>query len=146
MMTFVEKENSNTLNTSISSNPTNRVNLVNTNNERYNNIIVDKLPDTKAILNLSSPNDFSLQSTFCSSKNISIRDSPNINNNISNLYDLDSMDNKNYLQNYSNCNLNLQFYPQNNINCDMMNTDRDIQVDDGNYGSFMWNFEDYFTI
>lgn len=99
------------------------------------------------IKNELSPNN-SNQSTFTFSKSNSLIESSNakIQNNV-NIYDIDSCENKNYFTPpYSN-DIEPDFYPQCTFNCDLMNIERDVKPDDGLYGgSFIWNFEDYFSI
>jgi hypothetical protein len=123
MITFIEKENSIPSNKNENKKSTNEFNATNENN-------------------------LGIQSTFVfSTRNSSMLNSYN-NNNLNN-YEIDSLENKNFTPSCYSNEIDPDVYPQNssNFNYEMINFDRDIRVEDQMYPtSFIWNFEDYFTI
>jgi len=62
----------------------------------------------------------------------------------------DSYENANFRSTLISKDADCDFYANNanNFNYDLINCERDIKTDDALYGasSFIWNFEDYFTI
>ncbi len=153
--------NSNKLSIKKSSNADMTTNLTstNTNSNDKSTVDISNVSNLSNVSKTSPNNNYAIQSSLLSNRLIDppleLLSGSHSNNNqnnalkngqINDLYDLDvDMEND---KNFQSQNLNSDFYPQNNFNCDIMNMDQHVNGDDGIYGggSFMWNFEDYFTI
>ena len=62
------------------------------------------------------------------------------------MHDTSSLNNRNYSSSYSQKEIESD-YPFSNFNFDILNCDKDNKSDEALYGgSFIWNFEDYFSI
>jgi len=99
----------------------------------------------KSILSISHVNsgNFSTSSNYNTNSHL---DSPS--NDIL-MNELHSMENRNFTSTITSRESDSDFYTSNSPNFnDLLNYDRDIKTDDALYGNgtFIWNFEDYFTI
>jgi hypothetical protein len=109
----------------------------------------DHFDDFNSNIKLSNINQHghvSLQTTYNCSKSPSHAESVSKDMYIS---DLENLENKNFSSSYSGKEMEGDFIPysSNHFNFDILNCEKEMKNDEGLYGgSFMWNFEDYFSI